>query len=107
VRNTAIDEDDFGALCSQSFGKDSMRHLGDGVAARKEIDGGVTAFRPGVDREMGLFHHDYACHALWLERLKDRCDDVRAGCFGGLVHQRFYSFEVIQYRRVAARVFNE
>ena len=45
--------------------------------------------------------------ALRLERLKYGSDDVRTGCLCGLVHQRFNPFEVIQYRRVAARVLNE
>jgi hypothetical protein len=44
---------------------------------------------------------------LRLEWLEHGRDDVRSGCLGGLIHQGFNSFEVIQYRRVAARVFNE
>jgi hypothetical protein len=56
---------------------------------------------------MRLFDHHHASHALWLKGLENGCDDVGTGCFGGLIHQRFNSFEVIQYRRVAARVFNE
>jgi len=84
-----------------------MCQLRDRVAAGKKIDSGVAVFGPGVDREMRLLDDHYARNTMWLKGLKDRRDDVCMGRFGSLIHQRFYTFEVIQYRRVAARVFNE
>lgn len=107
VRNASVYEDDLSTLRAQAFREYSVGHFGNRFSTREEVDGGVPVFRPSVDREMRLFDHHDTGHSLRLEWLKNGRDDVGAGCFSGLIHQRFDSFEVIQYRRVAARVLNE
>jgi hypothetical protein len=105
--NASVHENDLGSLRTQTLREYSVGHFGNRFSTSEEVDGGVPVFRPSVNREMTLFDHHDTGHSLRLKWLKDRCDDVRTGCFSGLIHQRFNSFEVIQYRRVAARVLNE
>jgi hypothetical protein len=107
VRNASVDEYDLGSLRAQALREHSVGHFGNRFSTREEVDGGIPVFRPSMNREMTLFDHHDTGHSLRLEWLENGRDDVRAGCFSGLIHQRFNSFEVIQYRRVAARVLNE
>src|ERR1700712_4226142 len=107
MREPAIDRDDLGSLGAQTLCEGFVGKLGNGIAAGEEIYRSVAMLWPRVDREMRFFDNDHAGDAMWLKRLEYRCDDVGAGCLGSLVHQRFNTFQVIQYQRVAARVLNE
>jgi len=107
LRETALDSDDLGSLGAQALRQDFVRQFRDRLSAGEEINGGVAVLRPSVNREVRLFDHHYTGDTVRLEGLKYRGDDVCTGRFRRLIHQRFNTFEVIQYRRVAARVLNE